>query len=295
MSDKSRIFYRIRRKCQVLACYVAGPVFMSKVYFRHKLGYCLNLSSPKTFNEKLQWLKLYYWPENKLAVQCADKFRVREYVKSIGRDDLLNDIIATWDNVDEIDWDTLPDQFVIKCNHGCGYNIICSDKSKANRAAVIHQLNKWMKENFALFNAEPHYGKIPKKIICEKFLGERITNYNIYCFNGKATFFSLASGLGGGVNERLTYYYPCGSKAEFKNRAYQAEDVELSSNLSLMLLTAEEFAKDFPMVRVDFYDIDGKIILSELTFTPGGALIPISPYKSNLKLGEMLDIGGSLI
>lgn len=289
MSKKS-IIYRLRRKMQVLALTLTNPVFMSKVYFKIEIGHSLDLKNPKTFNEKLQWLKLFYWPNNEKAIQCADKYQVRDYTKSVGKEELLNDILFAWDGADDIVWDELPNQFALKCNHGCAYNIICHDKNALDEKEVKATLRKWMKEDFSKFNAEPHYGKIPRKIICEKYLGGDVINYNIYCFNGKATFFSLAGGLGDGIGEHLTYYYPDGTVAEFKNRAYPTQKSELSPLLPEMIKIAESLAVDFPMVRVDLFDVEGKIILSEMTFTPGGALIPIEPLESDKMLGDKLDI-----
>lgn len=284
------IIYKIRRKLQILAFDITSPEFVSKVYFRIVLKYKLNLKNPKTFNEKLQWLKLYYWGKNRKAIQCADKYAVRSYIKKIGKEEILNDILFVWDNANEIKWEQLPNKFVLKCNHGCGYNIICKDKNKLNEKEIKKTLNTWMHEDFSKFNAEPHYAKIPRKIICEKFLEGDVINYNIYVFNGKAVFLSVAGGLGDGEDEHLTYYKPNGSMANFRNKSYPAKEDKLSPLLPKMIETAEYLAKEFPMVRVDLFDINGKIILSEMTFTPGGALIPFEPLKADKKLGSMLDI-----
>lgn len=290
MAIKRSIFYHIRRKGQVIALALTSPEFMSKLYFRHVLGYGLNLKNPKSFNEKLQWLKLYFWKDNPKAIQCADKYAVQEYMKLIGKEELLNDILFVWDDSNEINWNELPKQFVLKCNHGCGYNIICEDKSKLDEKKTKCLLHRWIKEDFSKFNAEPHYGKIPRKIICEKYLGKNIINYNIYCFNGNAVFFSVAGGLGDGIGEHLTYYNADGTLASFKNKSYPAVKEQLSPLLPDMIRTAEELAKEFPLVRVDLFDVDGKIVLSELTFTPGGGLIPFEPVGADFILGDKLDI-----
>lgn len=294
MAIKRSVFYHIRRKGQVVALKLTSPEFMSKLYFKYVLGYRLNLKEPKTFNEKLQWLKLYYWENNKRVIQCADKYAVQEYMKSVGKGELLNEILFVWNDSDEINWDELPEQFVLKCNHGCGYNIICEEKCKLDEKETKRLLHKWIHEDFSKFNAEPHYGKIPRKIICEKFLGGDVINYNIYCFNGKAIFFSVAGGLGDGVGEHLTYYNADGTIADFKNKSYPAIKDELSPLLPEMIKVAEELAKDFPMVRVDLFDVGGKIILSELTFTPGGGLIPFDPIEADRMLGDKLDISNIL-
>lgn len=288
--SKKNMFYKYRRIGQVMAYRITSPEFVSRLYFKHELGYKLDLKNPKTFNEKLQWLKLYYWPRCEKAIKCADKYQVRNYIKSFGKEEILNDILYAWESVEEINWSKLPSRFVIKCNHGCGYNIICKDKSKLNEIEVKKTLKKWMNENFGEFNAEPHYDEIPKKIICEKFLEGNIINYNIYVFNGKVIFFSVAGGLGDGVGEHLTYYNRNGTIADFKNKNYPTKQEKLTELLPDMIKMAEFLSKDFPMVRVDLFDVKGKIILSELTFTPGGALIPFDSYEADLKLGNQLDI-----
>lgn len=275
---------------QLVAHKLMTPEFMSKLYFRIVLRYRLNLKNPQTFNEKLQWLKLYYWANDNKAIKCADKYAVREYIRDIGKEEILNDILDSWDSAKEINWNELPNKFVLKCNHGCGYNIICKDKSIMNKKEVIKTLDAWMKEDFSAFNEEPHYGKIKRKIICEKFLEGDVINYNIYVFNGKAIFFSVAGGLGEGVDEHLTYYNSDGTVTNFKNKSYPAQVESLSPLLPEMIKTAEFLAKDFPMVRVDLFDINGKIILSELTFTPGGGLIPFDPIEADMILGKQLDI-----
>ncbi|VBB39425.1 conserved hypothetical protein [uncultured Spirochaetota bacterium] len=284
------VFYIIRRRLQVFVYKLTSSEFVSKIYFRIILGYKLNLKLPQTFNEKIQWLKLYYLPQNKKVIQCSDKYLVRKYIEDAGEGEILNDLLFVWNSASEINWDKLPNQFVLKCNHGCGYNIICSNKSNINETVVKNQINKWMREDFGQFNAEPHYDKIDKKIVCERFLGADVINYNIYVLNGKVVFFSVAGGLGNAVGEHLTYYYADGGLAFFKNKNYPTRHEKLSGLLSRMKQIAEHLAKGFPMVRVDFFDVRGKIIFSEMTFTPGGALIPFDSYKADKWLGNQLDI-----
>lgn len=289
MSNRG-LLYNLRRKAQVIAYNITSPEFISKLYFKYKLKYHLDLDNPKTFNEKIQWLKLYEWPQNDLAIRCADKYRVREYIENNGMKKYLNDLIGVWNNASEINFDELPEKFVLKCNHGCGYNIIVKDKNKINFKQIKKQLDKWMKEDFGKYNAEPHYSKIKRKIICEKFLEGNVINYNIYVFNGKAIFLSVAGGLGDGVDEYLTYYNLDGTLANFENLNYPLKEIELSQLMPEMINLAERIGKDFPMVRVDLYDIRGKIVLSELTFTPGGGLIQFKPIQADKKLGDKLKI-----
>lgn len=287
------IVYKVRRKMQVMAYNLTSPEFMSKVYTRIVLKKKLNLKTPTTFNDKLQYLKLNYWPECADAIVCADKYKVREYLIDMGLGEYVNEIYGVWDRAEDIDFDALPDKFVLKCNHGCGYNIIVGDKSKLDISQTRKTLNGWLDEKFEKFNAEPHYGKIQPKIICEKHLGD-VVNYNIFCCNGKPVFFSVIQGLGSGVDEALTYYWADGSKAQFQSMAYPNSNKPLPESLDTMKDLATKVAERFPFVRVDFFEVEGKIVFSELTFTPGGALIPFNPPEYDYKLGQHLDISGVL-
>lgn len=285
------IFYNIRRKCQLIAADILSKETMSKLYFKIVLGEKLNLDNPQTFNEKVQWLKLYEWPNNALAVKCADKYAVREYVKQCGYEELLNDLYGVWDNADDIDWAKLPDQFVLKCNHGCGYNIICPDKSKLDEKATKKQLNKWLKEDFGKFNIEPHYSKIKPKVICEKFLGGNMIDYKFYFFDGEYQFMYIAQGFGEGINESVSFFDKDGKKAAFRRTDYpEFSNAELPQQYENMLKISQKFADDFPFVRVDLFENNGKIYFSELTFTPCGGMMKISPKEYDLAIGKKLNI-----
>ncbi|MBQ4528075.1 MAG: glycosyl transferase [Clostridia bacterium] len=285
------LVYKIRRKCQVAALKLTSPEFMSKIYFKAVLGKKLNLKNPQTFNEKLQWLKLYEWPNNPIAVQCGDKFTVREYVEQKGMGEYLNDLIGVWENVDDIDWDSLPNQFAMKCTHGCAYNIICDDKSKLDIEKTKKTLKQWMKEDFGKFNVELHYSKMKPRIICEKFLGGNMVDYKFFCFKGKSEFMYIAQGFGKGDNEQITFFDKAGKKAPFGRSDYPVyEDATLPESYEKMKALSEELAKDLPFVRVDWFEVDGKIYFGELTFTPCGGLMKITPDEYDGIWGKLIDL-----
>ena len=194
--DRNNPFYKLRRQAQVLAFHILPHETLSKLYFQILLHYAPNLKKPETLNEKLQWLKLFYYPENELAVRCTDKYEVRDYVASKGLQDRLTPLLGVWNNADEIRWDLLPEQFVLKCTHGCAYNIVCQSKRTFDPSAAAKQLSKWLKENFAAFNVELHYGKIAHhRIIAEQFLGDNLIDYKFFCFHGTPRFFYVSSDL----------------------------------------------------------------------------------------------------
>ena len=166
--ERDSIIYKARRKAQVLAHKLLPDEMMSKIYFRIVLKKKLNIKEPKTFNEKLQWLKLYYFPYDATVIQCADKYTVREYIKKKGYGNTLVPLLGAWEKAEDIHWEKLPEKFVLKCNHGCAYNLLCSDKSEFDIKNAKRQLDSWMQEDFGAFNIELHYSQIKnRKIVCE--------------------------------------------------------------------------------------------------------------------------------
>ena len=146
--ERTSFIYRTRRKAQVFAHRIIPNDSMSKLYYLIVLKKKLNLDNPQTFNEKLQWLKLYYFPQNSLVVQCTDKYAVRDFIKKMGYGDKLVPLYGCWKKAKDINWDDLPNQFVLKCNHGCAYNIVCTNKNTLDKNATIKQLDEWQKEDF---------------------------------------------------------------------------------------------------------------------------------------------------
>lgn len=290
--ERDSFIYKARRKIQVVAHKLFSNEFMSKLYFKIVLKEKLDLKNPRTFNEKLQWLKLYYYPQNDLAVKCADKYRVREYIKDKGYENTLVPLLGAWDNVEDIDWDSLPNKFVLKCNHGCAYNIVCNDKTEFDRIKAKKQLNKWLKEDFGAFNIEPHYSNIKKhKITCEEFLGDNLVDYKFFCFNGIPKFIYVSSDLIHDRQARIGFFNIDGSKINLKRDDYASiEKIELPSFYNEMLEMASKLCKDFPFVRVDFFVTDNKYYFAELTFTPSACMMPFNPKEIDLEWGNMLNI-----
>ena len=161
-----------------------SPKLNSKILYFVKMKKKLNLKKPETFNEKIMWLKLNEYENNELITLCVDKYEVRKYVKKSGAEEILNDLISVYNTPEEINFDELPNQFVLKCNHGAGYNIICKDKNKMNFTKVKSVLNKWLKEDYWALSSEMQYKNVERKIICEKYLKSNnyqdLEDYKIY-------------------------------------------------------------------------------------------------------------------
>ena len=262
-------------------------------WFYNATGEQLHLDNPQTFNEKIQWLKLYDSTPEK--TRLADKYLVRDWVKEKIGEEYLIPLLGVWDNFDDIDFDTLPNQFVIKCNHGCGYNIIVKDKSKLDIQDARKKINQWMNEDFAFRNGfELHYSAIKPKIIIEKFIensGNDLYDYKFWCFNGKADYVQFLS-------ERNTN----GLKMAFYNQKWEKQNFVYSfpldqknitkpNNIDKMFELAEKLAKGFPHVRVDFYRLDdGKIYFGEMTFTSASGACKWNNEKINIIFGKKIKL-----
>lgn len=290
--ERDSSLYKLRRKGQVLAHHIFSDEFMSKLYFRIVLGKKLNLDNPQTFNEKLQWCKLYYLPKNNTVAICADKYAVRKYLKNKGYEKKLVPLLGAWNRAENIPWEQLPNQFVLKCNHGCAYNIVCSDKASFDKDKASKQLNTWLKEDFGAFNIELHYSKIKEhKIICEQYLGENITDYKFFCFNGEPKFIYVSTDLIHDRQAKIGFFYLDGTKMPLARDDYtDIAEIKLPTFFNEMLNMAKDLSKEFPFVRVDFFIANNQYYFAELTFTPSAAMMPFNPEKYDLEWGKMLDI-----
>ena len=252
----------------------------------------LNLSAPMTLNEKLMWLKLEVYKNDPLVTQCADKFAVRDFVRSSGCGDTLNELYGVWDRPEDIIWEELPMSFVMKCNHGCGYNILCKDRQKLDVSASERQLKRWQREDFWRRYAELQYKNIPKKIICERFLGEALLDYKIYCFHGQPRYIMVCQGRNLGVPR--FYFFDTQWRFCPITRDGQREQLDFTlpkpRGLEQMLECARRLSAPFYFVRVDMYDVDGAVIFGELTFTPGAALDSARLPETDLLFGSMLHL-----
>ena len=249
-------------------------------------GLNINLDNPQTIQDKLCWLNIY--DTNPLKVKCADKIKIHDYCKDVLGEDICVPIIKVYNNVSEINWDELPNQFVMKCNHGSGMNIICTDKSKLNKVDAINKLNRWMKDDFAFRNGfEAHYHDIEHKIFVETILGNGdIMDYKFWCFNGEPKLWTINNGNGHGD---IMYYHMDGSKCNLycvkDNESYQK-----SRHFQEMVNYANLLSNRFKFVRVDFYEIDGRVFLGELTFTPGAMTFKYKNDDDNIKVGSLLKL-----
>ena len=290
--ERTSILYKARRSAQVAAHRLLPDELLCELYSKAVLKHTVNLRDPQTFNEKIQWLKLHYYPNTPLVVRGADKFRVRSYIAERGYADLLVPLLGDWSDAKSIRWDRLPEQFVLKCNHGCAYNIVCDDLAHFDRAAAARQLRQWMHEDFGAFNIELHYSKIKPHIICEKYLGACITDYKFFCFNGVPKYMYVSSDLIHDRQAHIGFFYLDGTKMPLTRDDYAPIDSisALPSFFPQMKQVAEALCRDFPFVRVDFFLADQTFYFAELTFTPSAGMMIFNPPEYDLAWGQELDI-----
>lgn len=271
-----------------------SPMLYDKIIYRRIFNKKLNLKNPEGFNEKLLWLKYNKYYKNPLIIKCADKLKVREYVTECGCKEILNSIIGTYDNVEEINWDTLPEKFAMKCNHGAGYNIICTDKNKLDIEECKKKLKKWMKEDYSKKAGELQYKYIKRKIICEKYIemGEKKfpTDYKIYCFNGKAKIILVMNDRD--TNVTREFYDTQWNRMHLRDyEGSPAKPTEKPYNLTELIKYAEILSKPFEFVRVDLYNVNRKVIFGELTFSPTGCLAKYTDEASKM-MGNWIELEG---
>lgn len=264
-----------------------------KLLFRLKCGYKLNLKNPKTYNEKIQWIKLH--DLNPLMPKCCDKYAVREYVESKGCGEILNTLIWEGFNPADIPFDELPDKFVIKVTHGSTFNIICTDKSKLNREEVIRKCNKWLKAKFLEAYGEWFYGIERPRVIVEKFLDDgtgRLRDYKIYCFNGIPRYIGVDSGDDSKGTHFKDIYDTDWNLIKGYEMAYPNSGVALEKPEALvdLLKYARILSEDFLHARTDFYIVDGKVVFGEITFSNSAGFGRVAPEEFALKMGAYLKL-----
>ncbi len=252
----------------------------------------LDLDNPKTFNEKIQWLKLYDSTPEK--TRLADKYLVREWVKEKIGEEYLIPLLGVWDRFDDIDFDTLPDKFVLKANHGSGWNVIVKDKSSLNIEATRSKFNNWMKKNYAFCNGlELHYKNIEPKIIAEQYIvsdNSGLNDYKFFCFNGNIELIWVDVNRFEGMHIRNIYSPAWEMLSVTKD---YPNDVELNLRpecYEQMNKLARTLSDEFIFVRVDFYEVNGRIYFGEMTFTSGSGYGRFEPPEFDLYLGNVMKL-----
>ncbi len=276
-----------------------------KIYYKLKTGKKLNLNNPRTFNEKIQWIKLNV--RNNLYTEYVDKYKAKQIVSNIIGKEYIIPTLGVYNNFDEINFNKLPDQFVLKCTHDSGGLIICKDKSKFNKDNAKQLIKKCLKRNYYYYEREWPYKNVEKKIICEKYmndanihkiknsnLNDGLIDYKFYCFNGEPKFLYVGCACieHNEKHDKLSYYNLDWTKANFYRSDHEQLDADniKPENLIDMIEISKKLSTNIPFVRVDLYNINNHIYFSEFTFSPGGGFGIFYPEKYELLFGDYIKI-----
>ncbi|WP_445457170.1 ATP-grasp fold amidoligase family protein [Flavobacterium sp. HNIBRBA15423] len=254
-----------------------------------------NLENPSTFSEKLQWLKLNY--HNELTTICADKYEVRSYLEQKGYANLLNEALAVYEDVKELNIANLPEKFIIKATHGSGWNLICTNKKKINWFIWKKIMHIWLTNNIFWPGREWPYKNMKPRLIVEAFLTDKsgqLMDYKFFCFNGKPYFIQANKGRDT-LNHAQNFYDLDWNIQPFGKDLKPRPDIEIEPPIQLKEMTkiAEDLSSDFPFVRVDFYEVEEKIIFGEMTFYPKSGLPDFTPSEYDQILGDLLQLPNS--
>jgi len=266
----------------------------TKLKYRAFMKRKLNLNNPVTYNEKIQWLKLY--DHNPLYTTLVDKYEVKEYVSKLIGDEYIIPTLGVWDRFDDIDFDTLPEQFVLKCTHDSGGLTICTDKSKLDREVSRQKMEKYLKRNYYLQSREWPYKNVKPRIIAEKYMEDEESNelrdYKFFCFDGEVKMMFIATERQNKNTEtRFDFYDTEFNHIDMRNGHPNADNpIEKPVCFEKMIELAAVLSKGIPHVRVDFYEVNGKVYFGEMTFHHWSGFVPFEPEEWDATIGSWIKL-----
>lgn len=301
VNKKYPSLYQKIRDCKCYYCYYMRKRKKPKDYprlleerYRKLTGQKMDIRNPRTYSEKIQWLKLY--DPNPFRSQLTDKVEVRNWIKNNIGEEFLIPIYGVYNKFEEIDFNALPDKFVIKTNHSSGWNIIVKDKNALDKKEVKSKLEKWLSLDYAFWSEyEIHYSPIKPKIIIEKYMEDDngcLTDYKFLCFSGEPKYvwvdFDRFSNHKRNVYD-LSWNLQPWNQFSYKNYLPQG-GVKKPKNFTKMIEIARLLSKDFIHVRVDLYNIDGRIYFGEMTFTNGSGFERLYPLEYEKIIGDLVHL-----
>ena len=268
--------------------------FVKKMFKAYE-GREINLDNPRTLNEKLQWLKLNNRKD--IYTSMSDKIKAKEYVAKIIGDKYIIPTLGTWSSPNDIDFDKLPNKFVIKCNHNSGTGMyICKDKNKADIHKIKTELQKGLDEDYYSLWREWPYKNVERKIIAEQYLenvdGSAIVDYKFYCYGEKPRYFmySVGEACHNVRNHKFDMNYQSIDYLFKKNPTINLSEIELPNNIDEMVSIVEKLCKGHQHIRIDLYNVNGKIYFGEMTFYTSGGFINIDNKEYSQQLADYIDI-----
>ena len=266
-----------------------------KLRYFFATGKKLNLKEPQTYNEKMQWLKLYDRRDEYTSM--VDKYEAKLFMSNIIGEEYIIPTLGVYNSFDKIDFDKLPEQFVLKCTHNSGGTVICRNKKSFNKENARNILNRCLKKNVYWPTREFPYKNVPPRIIAETFMDDGraevsgLTDYKFFCFNGNVNFLYVSQGLEHHETAEISFFDLDGKRMPFKRLDYKPiKNFVVPAKFEEMKSLARVVAKklNLPFIRVDLYEVKGKIYFSELTFFPCSGLIPFDPKEYDSEIGKLL-------
>lgn len=281
--------------------WIPDDIYLKKE-FKVRMGKELNLKKPQTFNEKLQWLKLY--DRNPEYTMMVDKYAAKQYVANKIGEEYIIPTLGVWTKFDDIDFDKLPNQFVLKCTHDSGGLVICKDKSTLDITAAKRKIEHCLKRKYYYIHREWPYKNVHPRIIAEKYMtdnanssttNETLKDYKFYCFDGKVRFLMINSDRNSKTSTKADYFDRNFNWLDF-TWGYEHANVRpvKPDCFDEMIAISEKLSKRLPHVRVDLYECNGKIYFGELTFYDGSGFDKIEPIEWDYKIGQMLKLPSNL-
>lgn len=292
MKNFYNIFDRITNDYYKYFKWIPDSIYL-KWKFRGRMDKKLDLNNPKTYSEKIQWLKLY--DQNPNYIQLVDKIKVKDFIANEIGEQYLIPTIDIYENVNEIDFNTLPNQFVLKCNHDSGGVIICENKEDLDINLTLTRLSNFLKNNFYFYGREWVYKKIKPKIMVEKFMPldtDNSAEYKLFCFNGKVEYILVRNIANHDYSQNYNDYFdrdfirlPLRVTNDNSNHV-----IKKPKQLTEMINIAEKLSKNIPHVRVDLYVVNEKIYFGELTFYPNSGFQKFDPEEYDYLFGEKITV-----
>lgn len=271
---------------------IPDRIYLQIVYFRHFKKF-IDFDNPKTFNEKIQWLKLNYRKEE--YTNLVDKYRVKQYITKLIGEEYVIPTLGVWKNVDDIDFKSLPEKFVLKCNNDSGGIVICKNKKDFDEVKAKSFLKERLKNNGYWYGREWPYKNVEPCIIAEKYMEDSsskdLKDYKFFCFNGSMKFFKID--IDRFIEHRANYYDKNGEMLEFGEISCPPDytkKINMPKNLGKMIELAETISHNTILSRIDFYEIDGQVYFGEITFYPASGFGTFTDEEWDYKIGEMIDI-----
>ena len=267
-------------------------LFIILKWYGRKMPYRLNLSRPMTYNEKLQWIKLY--DHNPIYTTMVDKYRVKKYVTDRIGSEYVIPLLGAWDNVDDIDWNKLPEQFVLKVNHDCGGQVICKAKSKLNIEKTKEKLRAAFIKNYYFEGREWPYKNVKPKIFAETYMEDEygeLRDYKFFCFDGEVKAMFVATERNGGGEVKFDFFDADYNHLPFTQGHPNAAILpKKPSGFEEMKKLAAKLSEGIPEVRVDFYDVNGQVYFGEFTFFHFGGMVRFDPQDWDYTFGSWIHL-----